>query len=128
MNTFVEMVLIAHNASTDIFFDDDEGFGDKFNRFQFYAIRHEDYFEDMNFAEFVIDFYERVAEWQAEKDPKVKAQMYAQLVVDAFRIRARTQIFLKKLMREHGKIRFTNEQLSLHQESDRALDFALSDI
>lgn len=33
MNKYVEVVLIAHNASTGIFFDDDEGFGDTFNRY-----------------------------------------------------------------------------------------------
>ena len=114
MNTYVEVVLTVHNASIDIFFDDDEDFGDKFNRYMFYAIRHEDYFDEMNFGEFVIYFYMRVAEWHAEKDPKVKAQLYAQLVVDAYRIRARTSAFFRELWRVNGKIWFTNQQLRDH--------------
>ena len=48
--------------------------------------------------------------------------MYAQLIVDAFRIKARTSAFLRELMRLDGRIWFTNQHVEDHLDSDSVLE------
>ena len=72
----------------------------------FYALRHRDYFDDIEFGQFVIDFYERVAKWHKLPEGPAKNKMYAQLNVDAFRIRARTSTFLSTRSRRAGQFEY----------------------
>ena len=68
-------------------------------RYQFYAIRHQDYFNHMLWGEDLLIFYQDVAAWHDMEDGPKKKEKYAKLIVDAFRLQARSSQFLKERLR-----------------------------
>ena len=88
-NEVVDFILTVHQGLSNIFVDDSRMAG-TWNRLQFYAIRHQNYFTSMNWADEVLQFYESVAEWHSLQNGPDKKELYAMLIVDAFRLQART--------------------------------------
>ena len=84
--------------------DDDDG--NDWNRYQFYALRHENYFEPVHFGDDVLRFYDNVATWEQETDMDEKWLLFQDLMVTAFRLEARTKAFLRKRMRDDGTVRY----------------------
>ena len=97
----VQFILTVHDALTDIFFDP-SAVGDAYNRYQFYAMRHKYYLKSVNWGLDVDQFYKDVANWKGMRDGSDKRRLYAKLVVDAFRLKARTIKFLRERLLTDG--------------------------
>ena len=106
----MQLILTVHYATTELFFRE-SNYLSAYNRYQFYAIRHQDYFNSMEWGPEVLQFYSDVDKWASMDDGPEKRRLYAKLVVDAFRLKARTIKFLRERLHTAGQLHYERYSL-----------------